>query len=349
MPRPLVLVTGVTGYLAGHCAVDLLEHGYDVRGTVRDPRTASVDHLRAAAERTGGHLELVAASLLDDTGWDAAVDGVSAIEHVASPAPKQRPRNEDDVVRPAVDGTVRLLRAAGRASVKRVALTSSIDAVRSGHDLSDGRELTEADWSVVERCAPYAKSKTLAERAAWAEAGQQGLELAVLNPGLILGPVHGPAVNVSVEIVRQLLARELPALPRLGFAVVDARDVAAAHRLALENPRAAGRRYILSTPSLWLADIADMLAAEYDPRGFDVPTRSLPSWAVRLGALFNPTLRLARPLLDNPARTSSARARSELGWTSRDVRSTVLDTAESLIEAGVVSATGAVAEPSGRS
>ncbi|MCK9903106.1 cinnamoyl-CoA reductase [Parafrankia colletiae] len=336
MSRPLALVTGVTGFVAGHCAIDLLDHGFDVRGTVRDLSRAPVDHLRAAAQRTGGRLELVPASLLEDPGWDAAVDGVEVVEHVASPAPKYRPRDEEELIRPAVDGTLRVLRAAGRAGVRRVALTSSVEAVRSGHDMSDGRECTEDDWSVVERCEPYARSKTLAERAAWAEAERLGLELVVLNPGLILGPVHGPEVNVSVDVVRQLLTRQLPALPRLGFAPVDVRDVAAAHRLALQTPEAAGRRYILATEAIWLADIARTLAREYNPRGFRVPQRPIPSWTVRLGSRINPALRLALPLLDTPARTSSARARAELGWNTRDVRTTIVETAESLIASGAV-------------
>lgn len=336
MSRPLALVTGVTGFLAGHCAIDLLDHGFDIRGTVRDLSRAPVDHLRAAAARTGGRLDLVMASLLDDAGWDAAVDGVTVVEHVASPAPKYRPKDEEELIRPAVDGTLRVLRAAGRAGVRRVALTSSVDAVRSGHDLSDGRERTEDDWSVVERCEPYAKSKTLAERAAWAEAERLGLELVALNPSLVLGPTHSPETNVSVDVVRQLLTRQLPALPRLGFAPVDARDVATAHRLALQVPAAAGRRYILSTEAVWLADIARILAQEYNPRGYRVPDRPIPSWAVRLGARINPIMRLALPLLDAPARTSSARARAELGWTTRDVRTTIVETAESLITTGAV-------------
>jgi dihydroflavonol-4-reductase len=337
MARPLVLVTGVTGYLAGHCAIDLLTHGYDVRGTVRDPHAAQVEHLRTAAERSGARLELVRASLLDDDGWDEACDSVTHVEHVASPAPKHRPDDEQELIRPAVEGTLRVLRAASRAGVTRVALTSSIDAVRSGHDTSDGRERTEADWSVVERSAPYAKSKTLAERAAWDAADELALELVTLNPGLILGPLHGAATNVSVDVIRQLLTRAIPALPRLGLAPVDARDVAVAHRLALELPHAAGRRYILSTEPLWLADIARVLAQEYNPRGYRIPQRPLPSWAVRLGARVNPSLRLALPLLDTPA-TSSVRARTELGWKTRDVRTTILDTAESLIAAGTVRA-----------
>jgi nucleoside-diphosphate-sugar epimerase len=341
MSRPVALVTGVTGFLAGHCAIDLLDHGFDVRGTVRDPSRAPVDHLHAAAARTGGRFDLVVTSLLDDAGWDMAVDGAEVVLHVASPAPKYRPACEEDLIRPAVEGTLRVLRAASYAGVQRVAVTSSVDAVRSGHDMSDGRELTEDDWSVVEHCQPYAKSKTLAERAAWTEAERLGLELVALNPGLILGPTHSPQASVSVEVVRQLLTRQLRALPRLGFAPVDVRDVAAAHRLALQLPHAAGRRYILATEAIWLADIARVLAQEFNPLGYRIPERPVPSWVVRLNARINPTLRPALPLLDAPARISSARARAELGWSTRDVPTTIIETAESLITTGAVPERGA--------
>lgn len=336
MSKSTVLVTGVSGFVGGHVARELLTHGYNVRGAIRDPGRTALDHLRVVADDAGTELHLVRASLLDDAGWDEAVDGVTAIAHVASPAPKYRPKDEQEVIRPAVEGTQRVLRAAGRSGVKRIVLTSSVDAVRSGHDLSDGRELNEDDWSIAERAEPYAKSKTLAERAAWAEAAALDLELTVLNPSLVLGPLLSADVNVSVEIVRQLLTGEFSGLPHLGFAPVDARDVAAAHRLALESDSAIGRRYILSTQALWLADIARVLAEEYNPKGYSVPTRAIPSWIVRLGARFNPTLRLALPLLDQPARNSSVRARTELGWTTRDVPTTFRETAESLIELKVV-------------
>ncbi|WP_229662286.1 NAD-dependent epimerase/dehydratase family protein [Agromyces bauzanensis] len=336
MSKGPILVTGVTGFVGGYVALDLLDQGYDVRGTVRNPDRADVAHLRSAADKAGTRLELVAASLLDDDGWDAAVDGVTAVEHVASPAPKYRPMDEEEVIRPAVDGTRRVLQAAARAGVKRIALTSSVDAIRAGHNLSDGRELSEDVWSVVERAEPYAKSKTIAERAAWADAASLGIDLTVLNPSLILGPVQTATTNVSVDIIRQLLTGELSGLPRLGFAPVDVRDVATAHRVVLERPEAIGRRYVLSTEAIWLADIARVLAEEYNPKGYSVPTRAIPGWIVRLGARFDPTLRLALPLLNQPARNSSARARTELGWTTRETRTTILETAESLVAAGIV-------------
>lgn len=336
MDRNMVLVTGVTGFVGGYVAEELLTAGYDVRGVARDPGRAQVEHLHEAAQRAGTRFEVAAASLTSDAGWDAAAEGVRTVAHVASPAPKARPKDEDEVIRPAVDGTRRVLRAAARAGVCRVVVTSSIDAVRSGHDLRDGRVLDEDTWSIAERCEPYAKSKTLAERAAWELAGELDLELVTLLPGLVLGPVRGRNTNVSVDLIRQLMARELPALPHLGFTLVHVRDVAVAQRLALEVDAAAGRRYILATEAIWLADLARVLDEEYGPRGYRIPRRELPSWIVRLGARVNPTMRVALPLLDAPAATSSDSARAELGWSPRPAREAIVDAAESLIAADIV-------------
>jgi dihydroflavonol-4-reductase len=336
MDRNMVLVTGVTGFVGGYVAEELLTAGYDVRGVARDPGRAQVEHLHEAARRSGTRFDVAPASLTEDAGWDAAVEGVHAVAHVASPAPKARPKDEDEVIRPAVDGTRRVLRAAARVGVRRVAVTSSIDAVRSGHDLRDGRVLDEDTWSIAERSDPYAKSKTLAERTAWELAGELDLELVTLLPGLVLGQVRGRETNVSVDLIRQLMARELPALPRLGFTLVHVRDVATAHRLALEVDAAVGRRFILATEAIWLADIARVLDEEFGPRAHRIPRRELPSWAVRLGARLNPTMRVALPLLDTPAATSSDRARAELGWTSYPARQAIVDAAESLVAAGVV-------------
>ncbi|MEO8528666.1 MAG: NAD-dependent epimerase/dehydratase family protein [Pseudolysinimonas sp.] len=339
MARKTVLVTGVTGFLGGYVAEEFLAHGYDVRGTVRNADHPGVAELRDVAARIGGRFDVAVTSLLEDSGWDAAADGVFAVAHVASPAPKQRPRDPASLIRPAVEGTRRVLGAAARAGVARVVVTSSVDAVRSGHDLRDGRVLDEETWSVVSRSEPYAQSKTLAELAAWEVARDRDLELATLLPALVLGPIRRAETNVSVDVIRQLLAKELPALPRLGFAPVDVRDVALAHRLAIEVPAAAGRRYILASDPIWLGDIARVLDEEFGARGFDIPRRALPSAIVKIGARFVPTLRLAMPLLDAPAATSSERARSELEWTSRPAREAIMATAESLIALGVVAPT----------
>jgi dihydroflavonol-4-reductase len=339
MVNGTVLVTGATGFIAGHCVEELIAHGYAVRATVRDLSTARVGHLRALAQRSGGSLELVEARLDADAGWAAAVDGCRSVWHLASPNPPAVPKDESELIRPAVDGTLRVLRAAAASgTVRRVVLTSSIDAIRYGHDRADDRVCTEADWSDVDRCGPYPRSKVYAERAAWDLVRDERLELVTVNPGLVLGPLPYAQRTTSVEVVRLLLARAMPAVPRLGFAVVDVRDVATAHRLAMETPAAAGNRYICAGEQLWMGDIAALLAAEFGPRGFRVPTRPMPYWLMWAAARFDPTLRLALGLVGVPASVSAAKAERELGWTTRPAKESIVDTADSLLRHGLVTA-----------
>jgi nucleoside-diphosphate-sugar epimerase len=340
MTDETVLITGATGFIAGHCIEDLLRHGYRVRGTVRDLTRARVDHLHEIARATGGDLEFVEADLGADRGWRDAVAGCDYVWHVASPAPKSAPRHADEVVRPAVDGTLRVLRAA-RASgtVRRVVLTSSIDAVRSGYGRRELRHRDESDWSRPEQSDAYARSKTLAERAAWdlVREGSSDLELVSINPGLVLGPLQpgNAQANVSVEVIRLLLARKLPLVPRLGFAVVDVRDVAIAHRLAMLSPIAAGNRYILAGEPMWYPEIATLLHRELGPRGFRIPTRPMPRWLMWTVGRFDRTVRTALPYVDVPALVSSDKASRDLGWLARPAQLSIMDTAERLIELGL--------------
>lgn len=315
-----VLVTGASGYIARQVIAELLAHGYAVRGTARRP----VDGLD----------DVVRADLAADAGWAEAVAGCEYVLHVASPFPAEVPKSDDELVRPAVDGTLRVLRAAVAAGVKRVVMTSSVAAIASGQQ--DDRVRTEADWSDVDSIPAYAKSKTLAERAAWDFAGESGLELVVLNPGFVLGPLTGPGVNTSVDVVRRLLARELPASPKIGFSMVDVRDVAVAHRLAMESPVAPGNRYILAGDHLWMREIAAVLAEEFNPRGYRVPTGSMPTWLLRAVALFDPSVRQALDFVGRRELVSSDKARGELAWTMRPIRDTIVDTANSLVEMGLV-------------
>jgi dihydroflavonol-4-reductase len=331
----IVLVTGVSGFVAGHCVRELLTHGYDVRGTVRNPATADVAHLRAIAAAAGRTFEVVRADLTDDAGWAEAVDGCGSVWHVASPNPTEVPRDPETLVRPAVDGTLRVLRAAAAApDVRRVVFTSSVAAIRLGHaDMTKVR--TEADWSVPDRLDPYPRSKVQAERAAWKFADANGLDLVVVNPGLVLGPLLHPAKPMSLEILRRLLAHEVPAVPRMSFAVTDARDVAVGHRLAMENPNAAGR-YILAGPSVWLGEMAQVLHEEYGPKGYRIPRRPAPRWLMWVVGRWDRNIRMALGYLDRPTLLSSDRAINELGWTQRPVRESIVDAAESFLEFGTV-------------
>jgi nucleoside-diphosphate-sugar epimerase len=220
--------------------------------------------------------------------------------------------------------------------VRRVVLTSSIDAIRYGHDPADHQVRTEADWSDADRSAPYPRSKVYAERAAWDFVRDRQLELVTINPGLVLGPLLHAQRTTSIEVIRYLLAREMPAVPRLGFAVVDVRDIAAAHRLAMEIPEAGGNRYICAGEHMWMGDIAMVLAAEYRPRGYRIPTRPLPYPLMWIVARFDRTIRLALGYVGVPALVSADKARRELGWTARPARQSIVDAAESLLRYGVV-------------
>ncbi|TLF76661.1 SDR family oxidoreductase [Nocardia cyriacigeorgica] len=333
-----VLVTGATGFIAGHVIAELLNHGYAVRGTVRSlADTRKREHLVELAERAGGEIDFAAADLDRDEGWAAAVSGCDYVLHVASPFPSAPPDDEQEMIDTAVHGTLRVLRAAAAAgTVRRVVLTSSIAAIAHGHRTDAVR--TEADWTVVERSPAYQKSKTLAERAAWDFAAENpdGPELTVLNPGMVLGPALSTATSTSHEPVRMLLGRQVPGSPRVGWATVDVRDLAVAHRLAMETPEAAGKRYICAGEHLWMRDLGRLLAEEFGPRGFRVPTRQLPDLLVRAIAVVDKTVRLTVPSLGLVERLSAERAERELGWTMRPVRDSVRDTAESLLALGVV-------------
>ena len=336
MTETTVLVTGATGFIAGHCIEELLSHGYAVRGTVRNAATAGVAHLRAIARRTGGSLEFAQASLDDDAGWAEAVRGCAYVWHLASPVPAKLPKDETELTRPAVDGTLRVLRAATRSdAVRRVIMTSSTDAIVHGHNQTD-RVRSEADWSNPERLAPYPKSKLYAERAAWDFAARHPLELVTINPGLVLGPLQRNQQNTSMEAVRLLLAHKMPAVPRLSFAVADVRDIATAHRLAMETPEAAGNRYICAGPSMWMGDIAAVLDTAFGPRGYRIPTRTLPYWLMWANARFDKTIRLALSYYGVPVLVSADKAKQELGWAPRPASESIVAAGESMIHHGIV-------------
>lgn len=335
-----ILVTGATGFIAGHAIEALIKGGHEVRGTVRslqDP--ARVAHLHQVAYALGGSLELVEADLSGDEGWDAATAGQEYVLHMASPFPATPPRDEAELVRPAVDGTRRVLEASVRAGVRRVVMTSSLAAITAGRSGDDERRRTEEDWSDLDRTAPYAKSKTLAERAAWDFAAQHPeLELVVINPGLVLGPLQHAAAGTSVALVRRLLNRELPAVPELGFAPVDVRDVARAHVLAVEAPGAAGNRYICAGENLWFGEIAQILGEEFGPQGYRVPRRRMPYWMLWAAGRFDREVRLGLDFVGSAEQLSADKARRELGWSMRPVRETVVDTGRSVIDLGLVRA-----------
>ncbi len=337
-----VLVTGATGFVGMHCIRELLGEGYRVRGTLRT--VARGEGLRATLAKSvevGDRLELVAADLMKDEGWDEAVRGCDHVLHVASPVPRTPPTHEDEIIVPAREGTLRVLRAASKAGVKRVVLTSSVAAVLYGHARDGSRVYDESDWSIVENgVAAYEKSKTLAERAAWdlVEALPEGerIELVTINPGLVLGPVLDEDYGTSGELVRKLLKRELPGCPDVGWAMVDVRDVASAHLAAMTTPEAAGKRFVCAIEHASMLDVAKILDRHFRDRGYRVPLRRVPGWLLRLVSIFDKTAKLAVPELGKRQDLSNARAREVLGWKPRGLEEMVVAMGESLIANGVV-------------
>jgi dihydroflavonol-4-reductase len=339
--RP-VLVTGASGFVAMHCILRLLKDGHRVRGTVRNAQRGKQVTDALAKHVDASRLSLVEADLASDAGWPQAVDGCARVLHVASPVPRKPPRTAEEVIAPARDGAIRVLKEAARCGVERVVMTSSTSAVLYGHERDGSKTFDESDWSALtDEVGPYERSKTLAERAAWTfveelPAGQR-LELVTINPGVVLGPILSPEFSVSGEVVRKLLAGEMPGCPDLGWATVDARDVADVHVAAMTHPQAAGQRFIVAIEHTSWLQIARILADRFNSRGFKVPTRRVPDFVLKIVALWDKTAALAVPELGKRQDVSSERARKVLGWKPRDLETMVVDMAESMIRLGVVS------------
>jgi nucleoside-diphosphate-sugar epimerase len=332
-----VLVTGISGFLAGHIAVQLLQQGYRVRGTVRTvAKRGSVEASlrRGGAEDVEG-VECVEADLLQDKGWDEAVSGCDYVIHTASPFPASVPKDENELIRPAREGTLRVLRAAHRAGVQRVVLTSSIAATNYGSGVSP---YSEKDWTDVNgpQATPYYKSKTLAEQDAWAFARESGLALAVINPGLILGPLLNAEAGTSLAVLHKLLRGDFPALPRFGMCVVDVRDVADAHLRAMRVPDAAGQRFIAAGRFMWLSEIAAELHRAFPQLAGKVPQRTLPNWLVKVFALFDPATGLIVRELGLEKAVDTSKARSVLGWSPRSEEEAIRAGVQSLVDMGLL-------------
>lgn len=333
----LVLLTGASGFIGKHIALSALNRGWAVRGTLRSPargeevRAALRPHLTdaAALDRLG----FVTADLEQDTGWADAMAGVVAVIHCASPFPITQPRDAETLIRPAVQGTRRVLAAAAAAGVRRVVLTSSVAAVL---DPRRHRVQDETDWCdpAAPGVSPYEASKTLAERAAWDIAAAQGLELTTINPGFVLGPPLDRHFGSSLGLVQRILQGRDPMLPPLGLPMVDVRDVAELHLRALDRPETAGRRYIAAAGSMWLADWGRVLKAEWPGRR--IPTRTAPAWMVRLLARFDPGLRVALPKLGVLEQVTAARAERDMDLRFVPADAALRAAARWLVDEGLV-------------
>jgi nucleoside-diphosphate-sugar epimerase len=334
---PTILVTGGSGFIGSHCIVQLLAAGHRVRTTVRnlkrEPEVRAM--LAEGGADAGERLSFVAADLESDAGWAEAVAGCEYVLHVASPFPPHVPKNEDELIVPAREGALRVLRAARAAGVKRVVLTSSFAAIGYGHQPQTA-PFDETSWTNPDGAdvRPYIKSKALAERAAWDFIAREGagLELSVVNPVGVLGPVLGPDYSTSILLVQRLLDGAMPGCPRLYFGVVDVRDVADLHLAAMTHPAAKGERFLaVAGDFLSMLDIAKVLKARLGPAAARVPTRQLPNWLVRIASLRDPAVKQILPELGKLKNATSAKAQRLLGWSPRSREDAILATAESLV------------------
>jgi nucleoside-diphosphate-sugar epimerase len=342
MSNELVLVTGGSGFIGAHCILQLLEHGYRVRTTVRSLRreTDVRAMLQQGGAEPGDRLSFVAADLVSDAGWPEAVAGCTYVLHVASPLPTKLPKDENDIIIPAREGALRVLRVARDAGVRRVVLTSSFGAIGYGH--KQRREpFTESNWTDPNGTdlTAYTKSKTLAERAAWDFITKEGgsLELSTIQPVGVFGPVLSGDYSASILIVQRLMDGALPGCPKLHFGVVDVRDVASLHVLAMTHPAARGERFIaVAGDFMSMLDIAKLLKSRMGDAAKRVPLRELPNWVLHLAALRDPAIKLILPELGKWKNGTGEKARSQLGWNPRSREDAVVATAESLLRLGLL-------------
>jgi len=330
-----VLVSGGSGFLGGWCVVELLRRGYAVRATVRDlAREGEVRSMVASQVDAGERLTLLAADLRADEGWAEAAAGCDYALHVASPFPPVQPKDPDELIVPAREGTLRVLGAALDAGVERVVVTSSVAAISGSGRAVSGRPLDERDWSDPENTelTPYARSKTIAELAAWELAGERDAttKLATVNPGAIIGPVLGPGRSYSLQAIERLLGG-MPGVPRIGFSFVDVRDVADLEIRAMTAPEAGGERFIAVEDFMWMAEVAAVLRERLDEDAAKVPTRGVPNLLVRAMALFDPGVRSILGQLGKRTTISSEKARTRLGWSPRPLDETIAECARSLL------------------
>lgn len=337
-----VLVTGGSGFIGSYCILQLLGAGHQVRTTVRSlNRERDVRAmLTAGGAEAGERVRFFAADLETDPGWVEAVDGCDFVLHVASPFPAGVPKNDDELIVPAREGALRVLRAARDAGVKRVVLTSSFAAIGYGH--APQREpFNETNWTDIngEGLTAYVKSKTIAERAAWDFIAREGgtLELSVVNPVGVFGPVLGPDYSTSILLVQRLMDGAMPGIPQLYFGAVDVRDVADMHLRAMTNPAAKGERFLaVAGDFMSILEIAKVLKSRMGAAAKKVPMWQLPNWMVRLASMKDPAVKQITPDLGKFKNATNEKARRLLGWSPRSNEEAIVATAESLVRLGLL-------------
>jgi nucleoside-diphosphate-sugar epimerase len=335
-----ILVTGGSGFIGSHCILQLLAAGHRVRTTVRSlKREGDVRAmLKEGGAEPGDRVSFIAADLDHDAGWAEAAAGCDYALHVASPFPPNVPKHEDELIVPARNGALRVLRASRDAGVKRVVLTSSFAAIGYGHK-PQTTPFDETNWTDPGgKLAAYVKSKTLAERAAWDFIAKEGgsLELSVVNPVAVFGPVLGPDFSASVLLLQRLMNGGVPACPRLYFGVVDVRDVADLHVRAMTHPAAKGERFLaVAGDCMSILDMATVLRRRMGASAKKVPRFQLPDWLVRIAAIPVPAVKQILPELGKIKNSSNEKARRTLGWTARSNEESIVASAESLVRLGL--------------
>jgi nucleoside-diphosphate-sugar epimerase len=337
-----VLVTGGTGFVGARCVLQLLEKGYNVKTSMRslERKNEVIKMLKFGGITSFANLEFIEADLTKDANWDEALKDCEYVLHVASPIFLRVPKDENEMIVPAVDGTIRILKAARSAGVKRVVMTSNFGAVGYSHK-DTTKIITEESWTDPNEkgLSAYNKSKVMAERAAWDFIHKEGgsLELSVINPMGIFGPSLGPELSSGFELLKRVLDGSMRAIPNITLGIVDVRDVADLHIRAMTNPAAKGQRFLaLAGGILSLPEIAVLLKDELGDKAKNVSTRGLPDWMVHIAAVFSPTARNIVPQLGRYRNASNEKAKNILGWQPRSNQEAILATAESLFRFGLI-------------
>ena len=335
-----ILITGISGFIAKHCAIELLTHGYAVRGTVRNMNKADEVRATLAKHCDIAGLQIVVADLSADVGWNEAMQGIAGVLHVASPFPVDEPANPDDVLRPAIEGTMRVLKAAIANHVPRFVQTSSSVAIMQGHPHSRTAPFTEDDWTIVDSPAvsTYARSKTLAERAArdFIAQAKPDMHYSTINPGFVLGPLLDRDVGTSGEVILMFLRGKYPGAPKLSFPVVDVRDIARMHRLALETAEPSGGRYMGVSETAWFIEMMRPIKTRLGRSARKVPSFEMPNFLVRLVGVFDAAARGVVPELGYQAKVDNSRTRKALGMEFIPVTESAPAIAQSLVDLDLV-------------
>jgi len=331
-----VLVTGATGYIASHIIYALLANDYLVRGTVRSLKNPKNDHIYTILPEKKQNIELVEAEILKTENWDAIVAGCQYVMHVASPFPPKPPKNEDELIKPAVKGTRDVLMAAIRNNVKKVVVTSSVAAVLGGHMVKNS--FNEDDWAIPETCPPYEKSKYYAEKEVWKifEENKDKIQITCINPGIVLGPTFSKYISTSGDVVSRALKDDIPGIARLEFSYVDVRDVALAHLNALKREETNGKRYILSAECVWFEEIMEILRKEFTPQGYTIVSRKVGYCPMKFISFFDCQIKLLLPFVGRECKVDNSRSKNELGIEYTPIAKTIIDSGYSFIERGVV-------------